>query len=868
MEKIYDPHAIETRWYERWESQGYFEPTGTGPAYCIMIPPPNVTGSLHMGHAFQDTIMDALTRFKRMDGHASLWQPGSDHAGIATQMVVERQLQAQGTDRQAMGREAFVERVWQWKDESGGTISRQLRRLGTSLDWAHERFTMDEGLSAAVLETFVRLHEEGLIYRGKRLVNWDPILGTAISDLEVVSEEEDGFLWHLRYPVADHVGSYVVVATTRPETMLGDTAVAVHPADERYQDLIGKSLELPLTGRIIPMIADDYVDPGFGSGCVKITPAHDFNDYAVGQRHGLEMVNIFTSDARINENGPTEYQGLDRYEARAKIVEALKTRDLLERQASHKLMVPRGDRTQSVIEPYLTDQWFVRTEPLAKPAIEAVESGAIRFVPPNWEKTYFEWMHNIEDWCISRQLWWGHRIPAWYDLEGDVYVGRSEAEVRSKHGLGKDLVLTQDDDVLDTWFSSALWPFSTLGWPEDTDDLRRFYPTSVLVTGYDIISFWVARMMKMGLHFTESAPFSDIVIHGLIRSADDGRKMSKSSGNAVDPLDLVARYGADSLRLALLKAAAPGHDIPFDEEWVDAARRFGNKLWNASRFVIEYAGAVNVPVSGGYPDEPGPEDAWVLSRLAAVTAEYDRLSDEYRYSDAVGLLYNFAWSEVFDWYLEMAKTALRDDARAETTRQTLGVVLRDLIKLFHPIIPFVTEELWKELGDGSLLITARWPEPPTVQGPGSFDELRDLVVGVRRFRSDHQLSPRTSLTVLLDDPDEIAESWWLSQLEGLARVSVASGRVPDSKAGHARVAAGRVQAVIPLAGLIDVAAERPRLEKAIADTTSLLDKSLAKLANASFLDRAPAEVVSREEAKATEHEARLEKLSAQLAELG
>ena len=497
--------------------------------------------------------------------------------------------------------------------------------------------------------------------------------------------------------------------------------------------------------------------------------------------------------------------------------------------------------------------------------MEAIRDGTTRFVPKRWENTYFRWMENLRDWTVSRQLWWGHRIPAWHCVDCEEVIVRRDEPAHCPSCGG---AVTPDQDVLDTWFSSALWPFSTLGWPEDTEDFRKFYPTSVLVTGYDIISFWVARMMKMGLHFTPHAPFSDIVIHGLIRSADDGRKMSKSLGNAVDPLDLVARYGADSLRLALLQAAAPGHDIPFDEAWVDAARRFGNKLWNASRFVIEHAGVGDVPVTGGYPDNPGPEDAWILSRLADVTAEYDRLSDEYRYSDAVGLLYNFAWSELFDWYLEMAKTALRDDDRAEATRQTLGVVLRDLIKLFHPIIPFVTEELWSELGDGSLLISARWPEPPTFAGPDSFEELRELVVGVRRFRSDHQLSPRTSLTVLLDDPDEIAEPWWVSQLENLVRVSVVTGSLPEPKAAHARLTAGRVQGFIPLAGLIDVAAERPRLEKAIADTTSALDVSRTKLANASFRERAPAEVVSKEEAKAAEHEAKLEKLSAQLAELG
>ena len=865
MNPTYEPKAMESRWYGRWEDAGAFRPevNPDGEPFTIVIPPPNVTGVLHMGHALNGSIHDAIIRRKRMQGYAALWLPGMDHAGIATQNVVERELATEGLTRHDLGREKFVEQVWAWKERSGGRITEQIRTMGFSTDWSRERFTLDDGLSEAVKEVFVTLYEQGLIYRGKRIINWCPRCHTAISDIEVEHQDEAGELVYIHYPFIDGDGG-IVVATTRPETMLGDTGVAVHPDDERYRDAIGRSVRLPLIDREIPVVGDDAVDPEFGTGAVKVTPAHDPLDYEIGARHGLEPIVVINTEARITEAGG-RFVGFDRYEAREAIRFALKQEGYLVKVEDHHHSVGHCSRCGTVVEPLLSLQWFVKVRPLVVPAMEAIRDGTTRFVPKRWENTYFRWMENLRDWTVSRQLWWGHRIPAWHCVDcEEVVVARDAPEDCPACGGA----VTPDEDVLDTWFSSALWPFSTLGWPEDTEDLRRFYPTSVLVTGYDIISFWVARMMKMGLHFTPSAPFSDIVIHGLIRSADDGRKMSKSSGNAVDPLDLVARYGADSLRLALLKAAAPGHDIPFDEEWVDAARRFGNKLWNASRFVIEHAGAANVPVTGGYPDEPGPEDAWVLSRLAAVTAEYDRLSDEYRYSDAVGLLYNFAWSEVFDWYLEMAKTALRDDARAETTRKTLGVVLRDLIKLFHPIIPFVTEELWKELGDGSLLITARWPEPPTVQGPGSFDELRDLVVGVRRFRSDHQLSPRTSLTVLLDDPDEIAEAWWLSQLESLARVSVASGSLPKSKAGHARVAAGRVQVLIPFAGLIDVAAERPRLEKAIADTTSLLDKSRAKLANASFLDRAPAEVVGRERAKAAEHEARLEKLSAQLVELG
>ncbi|HEU0196530.1 MAG TPA: valine--tRNA ligase, partial [Nevskiaceae bacterium] len=776
MEKIFEPQAVETRWRERWDELGAFAPRGTGTPYSIVIPPPNVTGTLHMGHAFQHTIMDALTRYHRMRGERTLWQPGTDHAGIATQMVVERNLQREGSSRAELGREGFVQKVWAWKEHSHDIITSQIRRLGSSVDWSRERFTMDAGYEKAVIEHFVRLYDAGLIYRGKRLVNWDPVLLTAISDLEVSQEEENGHLWHLRYPLAggqsyvDENGqrqTWIVVATTRPETMLGDAAVAVHPEDPRYQHLIGKQVQLPLCDREIPIIADDYVDRSFGTGAVKITPAHDFNDYAVGQRHGLVLTNIFTATATVNDNAPAAYRGLDRYAARERIVADFETLGLLEKIEDHKLKVPRGDRTGAVLEPWLTNQWFVDLTrkqlddgrpggwtAITQPAIDAVESGRIRFVPDNWKTTYFHWLNNIQDWCISRQLWWGHRIPAWYDDAGHVYVAHDEAEVRSKYQLAADLALHQDADVFDTWFSSDIWPLATLGWPEQTPELKAFYPTSVLVTGFDIIFFWVARMVMMGLYFGHDVPFRDVFITGLVRDPE-GNKMSKSKGNVLDPLDVadgisleallnkrttglmqpkmadrIARktkkdypqglspVGIDALRFTFAAMATNGRDIRFDAGRAEGYRNFCNKLWNAARFVVmncgseaETSGApVDLPSAerpttpGGAGDdgtavELGVAERWIISKLQRVESEAATQFANYRFDLLAKALYEFVWNELCDWYLELAKPALANGTPAQQrgTRRTLARVMETALRLLHPLIPFVTEELWQTI---------------------------------------------------------------------------------------------------------------------------------------------------------------------------
>ncbi len=918
MDKTFQPANIEARWYEQWENSGYFAPSGEGEPYSIMIPPPNVTGSLHMGHGFQEAIMDALIRYHRMRGCNTLWQVGTDHAGIATQMVVERQLEAQGTNRHELGRDAFIEKVWDWKEHSGGTITRQLRRLGASMDWSRERFTMDPGLSEAVQEVFIRLYDEGLIYRGQRLVNWDPVLHTAISDLEVISEEEKGSLWHLRYPLSDGSGQ-LVVATTRPETMLGDTAVAVHPEDERYSQLIGKTIDLPLTCRQIPIIADEYVDREFGTGCVKITPAHDFNDWEMGQRHQLEVINILTVDAAINDNAPEPYRGLDRFDARKQVVEDLQALDLLEKIEDHTLKVPRGDRSHQVIEPYLTQQWYVDAKTLAKPSIEAVENGDIEFVPKQWENTYFAWMRDIQDWCISRQLWWGHRIPAWYDADGNIYVGADEDTVREKYGLDAGLALEQDEDVLDTWFSSALWTFSTLGWPEETEELKTFHPSSVLVTGFDIIFFWVARMIMMTLHFRKEVPFHKVYVHGLVRDSH-GQKMSKSKGNVLDPIDLIdgidleslvekrtsgmmqpqlaakiekmtrkdfpdgiAAYGTDALRFTYYSLASTGRDIKFDIGRIEGFRNFCNKIWNASRYVLmnceeQACGAADEPF------ELGLADRWIISRLQETEAEVEKAIGNYRFDLASQAIYDFIWNEYCDWYLELSKPVLWDDSASDAlktgTRRTLIRVLEASLRLAHPLMPFITEEIWQRIAplagrEGATIMLQPYPlaEDKKIDSSATADIewLKSVIVGVRNIRGEMSVPPGKEISVLLrngDNKDKNRLEENEQYLKKLAKLSDIRFLSEDEDAPPASAAlVGDLEILVPMAGLIDPEAELARLAKEIDKLEKELAKVQGKLSNSAFVDKAPKEVVEKERQKMLGLQQSLDKLQQQVEEL-
>ena len=919
MDKAFSPADIESRIYAHWEARGYFAPSAAGPAYSIVIPPPNVTGTLHMGHAFQDTIMDALIRHRRMQGFDTLWQPGMDHAGIATQMVVERQLNAAGQSRIDLGREAFVERVWQWKNTSGGVIARQLRRLGASVDWQRDKFTMDPQLSRAVTEAFVRLYREGLIYRGKRLVNWDPVLKTALSDLEVTAEEEQGSLWHLRYPLSDGAG-HLVVATTRPETMLGDTAVAVHPDDERYRHLIGRRVRLPLAERDIPIIGDDYVDPKFGSGCVKITPAHDFNDYEVGQRHGLAMINIMTPDAAINDNAPAAYRGFDRGVARIRIVADLDALGLIERIEPHKLMVPRGDRTNSVLEPLLTDQWFVDIKPLAAPAIRAVEDARIRFVPENWAGVYFEWMRNIKDWCISRQLWWGHRIPAWYDSEDRWYVAHSEAEARAAHGLDASVALRQDEDVLDTWFSSALWPFSTQGWPEETRALKTYYPTSVLVTGFDIIFFWVARMIMLGLKLTGQVPFHAVYVHGLIRD-QDGQKMSKSKGNVIDPLDIVdgitldeliakrtsglmqpqmrpaiekatrrqfpqgiPAFGTDALRLTFAALATQSRDLRFDMAKVEGNRNFCNKLWNAARYVlmnVEGHDLESRAEQAGGSGEFSLADRWIRSRLASMLRRVESGFADYRLDTVANALYEFTWSEFCDWYLELSKAILQSDSASEAqkrgTRKALIGTLEALLRALHPIAPFISEEIWQRVRvaagvAGETIMRAAFPTPDDIETDAAAEpEMRwvmNFILGVRQIRGEMDIAPSRRLDVLLQNAGPADLEYLARNHSYLARLAGISAPRVLAQGEAAPIAAvallGKLEILVPMAGLIDAQAEIERLTKRQRRAGAEFDKLQTKLANGDFAKNAPAEVIAKDRVRLAELRAEADQLAAQI----
>ena len=911
MEKSYQPDAIEARWYKVWEEKGYFSPSESEQPYCIMLPPPNVTGNLHMGHAFQDTIMDVLSRFHRMQGDSVLWQPGMDHAGIATQMVVERQLADDGISRHDIGREKFVEAVWDWKNESGGQIENQMRRLGASVDWENDRFTMDEDLSRAVNRVFVELYHEGLIYRGKRLVNWDPVLHTALSDLEVISEEEKGQLWHIRYPRVDGKG-YIVVATTRPETMMGDTAVAVNPDDPRYTDLHGIELELPLTGRRIPVITDSYVDIEFGSGCVKITPAHDFNDYEMGKRHKLPVINVLNDDATINDSAPEAYRGLDRFEARKQIVADLEAAGLMEKIEPHVLMVPHGDRSHAIVEPYLTDQWYVKIEPLAKPAISAVENGDIRFVPENWSKTYFDWMHRIEDWCISRQLWWGHRIPAWYAADGSIHVGHDEADARQRSGLDDSVALTQDEDVLDTWFSSALWPFSTLGWPDKTPRLDKYYPTNVLVTGFDIIFFWVARMIMMGIKFMGDVPFREVYVHGLIRDAH-GQKMSKSKGNVLDPIDMIdgisledmikkrtsglmqpqmaplieknirldfpegtAAFGCDAVRFTFAALATNGRDIRFDLGRVDGNRNFCNKLWNAARYVLISTSGHDVRAVA----QSSAADRWIISRMNKMVSEVRTHFVEYRLDLAAQRLYEFIWNEYCDWYLELSKPVIQkgSDDEQNATRYTLLHVLECSLRTLHPIMPFITEDIWQRLKEplglkGESIMLQPFPEAGDVdeQAEGDIGWLQKVLQGVRNIRAELNVSPGKVLDVTFQGgstSDRNRQAQLANLLTGVGRIRLNPWLADDADTSEYSVAlVSNLKVLVALKGLINLEDELARLGKLLEREQTDLKKSQAKLGNSRFVDNAPAAVVEQEQHRLAAHKTKVEGFMAQIAKL-
>ncbi len=915
MDKSYQPDAIEKHWYTLWEQNHYFSAEGAGLPFCIMLPPPNVTGSLHMGHGFGYTLIDVLIRYHRMLGDKTHWQAGTDHAGIATQMIVERQLLLTGKTRQDLGREKFVEKIWEWKQESGGQITQQLRRLGASPDWRRECFTMDDSLSYSVREVFIKLYEEELIYRGMKLVNWDPKLLTAISDLEVINQEEEGKLYHIRYPLADGKG-HVVVATTRPETLLGDVAVAFHPEDTRYQHFIGKSLHLPLTDRTIPLILDEFVEPEFGTGCVKITPAHDFNDYEVGLRHQLTPINILTPDAHLNENVPTKYQGLDRFAAREQIIRDLEAVGLVEKIEKYTIKVPRGDRSGEIIEPYLTKQWFMKMKPLAEPAIKAVEEGKIKFVPETWTKTYFQWMHNIEDWCISRQLWWGHRIPVWYDKQKNVYVGHDEKEVRQRYKLTPDIALEQDEDVLDTWFSSALWPFSSLGWPNPTEELKAFYPTNVLITGFDIIFFWVARMIMMGLKFMGDVPFREVLITGLIRDAE-GHKMSKSKGNVLDPIDLIdginladliqkrttglmqpamakkiekntakqfpegiAAYGTDALRFTYCALATHGREIRFDIGRLEGYRNFCNKLWNAARYVFMNTEDKDTGLNHS-KKTLSDADHWILSRLQQTIESAHQALAQYRFDLLGQALYEFTWNEFCDWYLELSKPILLSPDSTEEqlrgTRYTLVTVLETLLRLLHPVMPFITEEIWQKAAvlagkSGKTIMLQPYPKVDATLRNETVEQglewVKQIIISIRTVRSEMNVPPSKLIPVLLTKGNKLDKEriqHFTLLIKTLARLeSIQWLNENDQRPQAATALAGELEILIPMAGLIDTKEETARLSREIAKLDKEIEKVEAKLQNPNFADKAPLEVVTKEKDKLNDLATLKKKLQSQL----
>ena len=856
----YDPLSIEKKWQRNWEQGNKFQPVDSDENFSIVIPPPNVTGSLHMGHALEHSIIDVITRVKRLQGFQTLWLPGTDHAGIITQLLVEKELEENGISKHDLGRENFLAKVWEWKEKSGDNITNQMKTLGMSCDWSRERFTMDEGLSQAVINVFVSLYENDLIYKGTRMVNWDTKLKSAVSDLEVTSSNELGKLWTINYKAGD---SFIEIATTRPETLLGDTAVAVNPSDERYKDLIGKTAIIPIVNREVEIIADDYVDVEFGSGCVKITPAHDFNDYEIGKRHNLEMIRCLDFDGKIENHKfiPQELRGLDRFEAREKIIDMLKNQNLLKGVEDHQIQIPKGDRSKTILEPMVSEQWFLKTDEVAKKAIQVVEDDEIRFIPKNWEKTYFEWMYNIQDWCISRQQWWGHRIPAWYDDEKNHYVGTSEVNVREKYGLKDDVQLTQDEDVLDTWFSSALWPFSTLGWPDDTEDLKSYYPTTLLVTGFDIIFFWVARMIMMGLYTMENIPFKDILIHGLVRDSQ-GRKMSKSLGNTMDPLELSEKHGADALRFSLIEKANPGQDVPFDEEWTVSAKKFGNKIWNAAKFVHLYT------------DESTPseistvsliENKWIISRFNEILEEFNELFEKYKISDAYKLLYNFLWSELFDWYFEFSKNLFNDKDKKIETQTVLKSIFLESLKLLNPAMPHITEEIWSSFNE-NYIIDNSWPIKYQQESVDIFeiDNLKEIITKIRNFKSTYNLKNSLSIDLY---PASSYPDWFINQLEKTANVTISTVENNVKEGVVLSFQSNEFEFSILANKYIDVENEIKRLNKKREELSKSLEISNQRLDNDKFVENAKQELIDQEKQNVQNLNSQIESINSTLKSL-